>query len=177
MRHGNPQRRTVIRPFVAIALLSVTLVVGCFARPQQVIRSGTEGTNGQIGEILLRNVLVVPPPDGVYRPGESTVVRFELYNGSDQEEALVGASSGEATLGRLRWDQNCDGDDEIVPRIPILPEGTVPLSPDTRLGGTPYYLEIVGLTQVVRPGTTLPVSFTFERAGTVTIDALVQVLR
>lgn len=174
MRSRHHKRRTVIRLSVVVALLSVALV-GCFARPQQVLQSGTQGTNGQIGEILIRNVLVIQPDDGIYRPGESTVVRFELYNGSNQQEVLVGARSNEATQVRLRWDQGCDGDDEIVPRIPILPEGTVPVSPDARLGGTPYYLEIVGLTQVVRPGTTLPVSFSFERAGEVTIDALVQV--
>lgn len=140
------------------------------------MQSGTEGTNGQIGEILIRNVLVVQPADGIYRPGENAVVRFELYNGSNQQEELIGARSAEATQVRIRWDQACDGEDEIVPRIPILPEGTVPGSPDARLGGTPYYLEILGLTELVRPGTTLPVSFTFERSGEITIDALVQVL-
>jgi copper(I)-binding protein len=160
---------------LAVALLSVVLAAGCFARSQPVLQSGTQGTNDQIGEILIRNMYVVPPAGDIYRPGESAVARFELYNRSNRPEALGSVASSAATEVRIRWDRDCDGDAEVVSRLPILPEGTVPAVPEAREGSTPYHLEIVGLTEVVRPGTTFPVDLTFERAGGITVNALVQV--
>jgi hypothetical protein len=46
----------------APVLLLAALLAAC-GDPQQVIQSGTTGTNAQIGDILLRNVYVDEPPD------------------------------------------------------------------------------------------------------------------
>lgn len=157
------------------ALAAAVLGAGCAAEPQQVQRAGTIGTNAQVGQMLIRNVHVDAPEKGLYLPGDNAVVRFELYNQADQPDALIGAGSRDAAAVRLRWDRNCDGTAETVAGIPVQAEATVPGPPPSADASPAYRLEVVQLTDVVRPGTTLPVTFTFERAGERTVDAMVQV--
>lgn len=164
--------RSLFLPLL-ITLLGAFFVASCSG--EDVALSGTMGTNEDAGHMLLRNVYVIAPEGDVYRPGDSAVVNFTVYNRSDRPDALIGARSGSARDVSLRWDRECDGEDEIVTQIPILPEGTAPNAAGDRAGGSPYYLEIEGLTEGVRPGTTFPVTFVFERAGQVQVDALVQV--
>jgi copper(I)-binding protein len=37
-----------------------------------------------------------------------------------------------------------------------------------------YRVRLVGLTSVIRAGTTIPVTFVFDRAGRVTVETIVQ---
>lgn len=160
---------------IAAVSLGVLGVGGC-GNPQEVIQSGTVGTNAQAGPVLLRNVHLAATENG-YRPGDDADAQLSLVNQAPEWDALVSARSPDARQVNLRWDRGCDGQAEVVPRIPVSARGTVPASAGQPTGATPYHLEIVDVSQLARPGTTFPLTLTFERAGEVTLEAKVQATR
>lgn len=156
------------------ALLASLVLTGCDA--QQVLQSGTVGSNTDVGQVQIRNLHLAETEAG-YPPGSTAEARLHLINRAPRQDALLGARSPRAERVELRWDQACDGRAESVDRIPITARGVVPLAPGQPEGSTPYHLEIIGITQPTRPGTTFPVTLTFAQAGEVTIDAKVQATR
>ncbi|TDD55270.1 copper chaperone PCu(A)C [Saccharopolyspora elongata] len=150
-------------------------MTGC--NPQELWESQTVGTNARVGDVLVRN-LHLAATEAAYRPGGGAMAYFALYNEARQPDALISARSEQAQRVLLRWDRACDGEAEVVDRIPLIPQGSVPVGPGQLPGGgTPYSLEIDGFKQVVRPGTTFPITLTFEQAGEVTVEAKVQPTR
>ncbi|GAA0555276.1 uncharacterized protein DUF461 [Saccharopolyspora erythraea NRRL 2338] len=158
-----------------MALLAVLTAAGC-GNPQEVIDSNTVGSNARVGDVLLRNVHLAATEDP-YQPGETATAKLMLFNQAQAPDALVEVESPHAKQVQMLWDRECDGTYERVDRIPLLPEGSVPNAPGQRTGGAPYHLEISDLSTLVRPGTTFPLTLTFERAGRTTIDAKVQATR
>lgn len=150
------------------------MLAGCDA--QQVLQSGTVGSNTDVGQMQIRNLHLAATEDA-YPPGSTAEARLHLINAAPRQDALVGARSPRAERVELRWDRACDGRAEPVGRIPITAHGTVPLAPGQPKGAAPYHLEIIGITQPTRPGTTFPVTLTFAQAGEVTVDAKVQATR
>ena len=140
------------------------------------MESNTVGTNAEVGNVLLRNVHLAATEDP-YRPGDTAVARLMLFNQAHERDALLAARSPQAKQVRLKWDQQCDGTYEQVDRIPILPEGSVPNAPNQKTGAAPYQLQVVGISSEVRPGTTFPLTLTFEHAGRTTVEAKVQATR
>lgn len=156
--------RTCTGPLVALLVLAA----GCGAdAPEQ--SADTMGTNGEIGQLQLRNVYLSASGEGGYTKGENGVVRLWLFNQSAVADALVGVRSAEAESARIGWDRDCDGVYETVDELPVRPNGTVPYD-------RPYAVELVDFTGVVRGGTTVPVTFTFRHAGEVRLDAMVEVV-
>ncbi|MGH3948910.1 MAG: copper chaperone PCu(A)C [Pseudonocardiaceae bacterium] len=133
------------------------------------------GSNADLGPIKLRNVYVARSADGSYQPGESTIAFMTLINDGAREDRLNDVTSKQARRVELRWDRACDGTAESVPDVPLLPNGTVPGPADKDVTGhLPYYLRITGFTERVRAGTTMPMTFHFERAGQITMSVKVQ---
>jgi hypothetical protein len=64
------------------------VLVSC-GDPQHVLQSGTIGANGLVGDVLLRNVHVVPPGGDGYEQGDDATVRFALFNQALEPDALV----------------------------------------------------------------------------------------
>lgn len=150
-------------------LVAVVLLAGaCGAAPRKD-SSGTMGTNGAVEHILLRNVYLVASGEGGYDRRDDGLVRLWLFNTSVLEDALVEVRSPRAESARIGWDRECDGTFDIVPELPLLPEGTVPY-------GQPYVVELVGFTDKVRGGTTVPLTLTFRHAGETRLDAMVEVV-
>ncbi|QUH04067.1 copper chaperone PCu(A)C [Saccharopolyspora erythraea] len=171
----QPGPRRFSRRLVAVTLLAGLAGAGC-GNPQEVIDSNTVGSNARVGDVLLRNVHLVATEDP-YQRGETATAKLMLFNEAQASDALVGVESPHARQVQMHWDRQCDGVHERVERIPLLPEGSVPNAPGQRIGGAPYHLEISDLSTLVRPGTTFPLTLTFERAGTTTIEAKVQATR
>lgn len=151
-----------------LLLAAAVLVGACGAAPRKDA-AGTMGTNGQVEHILLRNVYLVASGEGGYGRGDDGLVRLWLFNRSTVEDTLVGVRSSRAESARIGWDRDCDGTYETVPELPVLPDGTVPF-------GRPYAVELLDFTGEVRGGTTVPVTFTFRRAGETSLDAMVEVV-
>lgn len=126
----------------------------------------TMGTNGEVGEIKVRNLYVEAPEGGNYQPGETATLRLRLVNESDQDDRLVAIRSAVAGSGRIQWDDDCDDDFDTVDALPVL-RGSAPLT-------GAYFVELVGLDETVRAGTTVPVTLEFRHAGEGTIDAMVE---
>ncbi|WP_447002527.1 copper chaperone PCu(A)C [Saccharothrix isguenensis] len=153
-----------MRTFVVMAAVAVA---AC-GEPQRQLESGTMGSNGQVGDVVLRNVVVEAPPGHAWEPGDEARVRLTVLTGADQPDALVEVRTGAATRVELRADRDCDGVAEPVDRVEVPTEGTAdePVSA--------YELRIVDFTREVLAGTTVPLTFVFEDAGETTVDAMVE---
>ncbi|GGP73955.1 copper chaperone PCu(A)C [Saccharothrix coeruleofusca] len=156
---------------LGIAAASVAAVLASCGEPQQELKSGTMGTNAQVGDVVLRNVFVRAPEDHSYQPGDDAVVQLAMFSRSDRPDALLGVRTSDADEVQLRSDRDCDGTSETVPRIPVPAEGTVgePGSVDLT-----YHLRVVNFSDEVLAGTTVPLTFIFENAGETTVEAMVE---
>ncbi|MCD2114834.1 copper chaperone PCu(A)C [Rhodococcus rhodochrous] len=146
------------------------LLVACGAG--QITQTDTQqaainGTNAELGDLLLRNVYfkAEPTDPAVPRYGQVTLA-FTVVNQSSAPDRLVSIDSpaGELTL------EASDQARELLPGsslsagepIEQLRPTTAPDRPLTVRGRFP--------AEAIRPGLTHPVTFTFERAGTVTFE-------
>ncbi|MEU4426581.1 copper chaperone PCu(A)C [Actinoplanes sp. NPDC024001] len=133
------------------------------------------GTNAEIGPILLRSVHVEAPPDPSYQTGDDAILWFTALNEGRQEDTLTELSSPVADAVVIRHDDDCDGHAEPVPALPLRPVEPHPnASSDGVSPFAAYHGQVVDLNRQVMAGTTIPVTFVFERAGPITVDAFVQ---
>lgn len=162
---------------LAGTLATLLVAAGC-AGPDEASTNenpGTLGSGARIGPIELRNVYLTAPADGLHEPGDEGRALLTVFNSGNRDDALVRVTSTRARDIAVRWDRACDGTAEVVSRLPVLAGGTVPAPTDVRASGhLPYHLQVGGFTDVVRPGTTIPLTFHFRHAGEVTLDAIVQ---
>jgi len=141
--------------------------------PAPDVPAGTLGTNVEFGQLSVLNVYLLPSANGAYRKGEAARVRFTLVNRGSTEEALDAIGSPMAAAATLHWDRGCDGTAERVAQLPLPARNGVPAVPGTSgVRHGPYYAELTELTRDV-VATTVPVTFTFAHAGTVTVAAKV----
>lgn len=159
---------------VAVAVLTIA---GCV---REEIESGAMGTNAQVGDVLLRSVHVEAPPEGVYQPGGEARVWVTLLNQGVAPDSLTQITSPVAEEVEIRWDRDCDGTFDTVPELPLRPTepaATGLPTTETPTGVVPfdaYHLRLVELTSPVLAGTTVELTFQFERAGQITLQAFVQ---
>ncbi|MEE2032551.1 copper chaperone PCu(A)C [Rhodococcus chondri] len=155
-----------------IALVAVAgLTVACGAG--QISQTSTQtaainGTNAQLGDLDLRNVYfhAEPSDSGDARYGQVEVA-FTVINNSGTTDRLVSVESKAATSLRLEGPEQAR---EIRPGTALsagqpveqLDNPSAPDQPVTVRGEFP--------DDVIRPGLTYPVTFTFERAGSVTLQ-------
>ena len=163
---------TVRATSIAAAVLLALTAAGC-GEPQKVLESGTIGTNADFGEIQLRNVHLRPPDGHAFRPGDDGVVSLALFNRADRSDALVDVRTPVAADVEIYWDRDCDGAGEQVERLPLGADDGVTGAAGDELA---YHLRLVDFSQEVLAGTTVPVTFEFDRAGETTLDAIVEAL-
>ncbi|MFD7658006.1 copper chaperone PCu(A)C [Actinosynnema sp. NPDC059797] len=153
-----------------IVVVAAAVLASC-GEPQRVYESGTMGTNAEVGDVVLRNVFVEAPGDSSYQRGEDAVVRLAMFSESDRPDALLGVRTRSADQVDLRADEDCDGTSETVPRIPVPAEGAVDEPGSVDLA---YHLRVVDFSEEVLAGTAVPLTFIFENAGEVTVEAVVE---
>jgi copper(I)-binding protein len=137
--------------------------------PAPNVPAGTLGTNVEFGQLSVLNVYLLPEPNGDYRTGEDARIRFTLVNRGSVEEALTAVGSPAAAAVTLHWDRPCDGTAEQVSRLPLPARNGVPVVPGASgIRHGPFCAEMTDLDRDVL-ATTLPVTFTFGHAGTVTV--------
>ncbi|MEU4214141.1 copper chaperone PCu(A)C [Actinoplanes sp. NPDC026623] len=133
------------------------------------------GANARVGSILLRSVHIEAPPDARYRVGDDARVWFTALNQGTYPDVLRSLTSPYARTGQVRWDDDCDGTATVVPALVLRPaKPNLAQSPPGVPPFDAYHARLVGLNRAVLAGTTIPVTFTFDDAGSVTVDALVQ---
>ena len=169
-------RRTTLALLAGLLSLSLT---GCGEeRPlesEPEFLHGAGGVHAEVGEVLLRNVSIGEPGETLYAAGDTARLRLTLFNEAEQPDALVSVSTPAASRPRLLVDRDCDGRAEVVGRIP-LPAQALLRTPSVVTPDGPevdYRVDLL-FDEPVRSGLTLPVTFTFARAGSTTVQVPVE---
>ena len=120
------------------------------------------------GDIAIAHPYSVPTP-----PGATTGAGYlkELSNKGSADDRLVGASSTAADRVEMHT-MSMDGDVmrmRQVAGIVIPAKGHVDMAP-----GNGYHLMLIGIRQPLKVGDKVPLKLTFENAGAVDVELLVQ---
>lgn len=169
MSRNRRHPRTLAGVAGAVAL-SGLLLSGCGAgqiaqTSEQV--AATNGLNASVGQVDLRDVQISYPqspagPATLYAPGTAAPVRATLVNTGAVADRLVSVSSPAATSVAVTGER-------VLPQdVALVSVGTnSELRPtDSR----PVQVTLQGLRQPIAAGTVVPMTFVFERAGSVTVD-------
>ncbi|GAB2584826.1 hypothetical protein Aab01nite_53680 [Paractinoplanes abujensis] len=162
-----------------LLVIALTAALTACGDPQQVIASGAIGAEGRSGDILLRGVRVAAPPQPQYPAGADADVWLTLLNEGRQPDTLTGVSSPAASSVVIRSDDDCDGTPTVVSSLTLPPASSRPGpansdNPSTTAPFESYSLRLVGLTREVLAGTTISLTFQFQRAPAVTLDVPVR---
>lgn len=162
------------RAAVAAVALAV-LLTGCGAgqaaqTAAQATNSG--GANGQVGQIHVEDAQItyagpVPEPE-VYLPGEDAALQVTIVNTGDGADRLIGVSSPVATSVRVVGETRMPGGQTLTAGYED-PAASITLPYANAIDIT-----LVGLTTRLRAGLTYPVTFTFERAGEISLDVPIE---
>ncbi|OZC47047.1 hypothetical protein CH294_13470 [Rhodococcus sp. 14-2483-1-1] len=134
--------------------------------------AAVNGNSADVGAIQLRNVHVVYPDSQEYsiEPGGTVELGFTAINSNPAEaDELTGISSPEAQITIV--DEAESGSNEIAPLTALGAGSPADVQLDDPL--LPIQLikvEMADISENVRPGLTLPVTFEFANAGEVVVN-------
>lgn len=166
---SRPQHHKAVRLRLipaALGLGAVVALAGCSAG--QVTETDTQvaavnGGSGEVKDVAVRDATITFPSDASFYPaGASAPIELMLAN-QGPDDRLVSVSSpyaasatvsGETTLPRDSSLQALGENERLNP------------GPDARI----VEISLQGLKQQIGPGVTIPVTFTFEKAGQVTVQ-------
>lgn len=149
------RRRAVLHSL----LITVAVVLsGC---GDEEPRLGGPGVEASVGDMELRNIRLDNPPGGIYEIGSAALLGVALVNEGDEDDELIGVSGPDFTGA-------------VVDENPAssTPGVTIPAGETVFTDGPDGpVLVLVGIDETLRSSEFLSVTFTFERAGEVTVDA------
>lgn len=141
---------------------AITALVGCSAG--QVNTSGDEvsavnGATGHLKQLDILNATIAHPQGDAqtYQPGDSAPLDFTVTNAGGQSDKLVSVSTPAAKNVMLKGQTDIAGGTSLVAST----------SGGDERGRLTVTME--GLTQAVKPGPTVEVTFTFARSGALTL--------
>jgi copper(I)-binding protein len=149
-------------------ILLTLLLAGCGSTQPGSAAVGPEGVDGQLGDLRLLGVAIDSPGarGSMHVAGDSAALLLTVANDGKAEEVLTGASADVARQVVFR-----NGDGPPVPQLQVpVPAGDVAV---LREVAAPH-LELSGLRETLRAGSSVPVTFEFGTAGTVTLDVPVR---
>lgn len=161
---------------VAATLLTAALALaGCSAgtvTQTDTIVSQAVGATGQVGEMVLQDVAIDAGPTETVPSGAEVPLRGTIVNQSATPDRLVSVTTPYALGFRQEGAPIIPADNAVrIVGTEPLPPAPVAEANRALVGGTRVLL--TGVTQQLRPGPTYAVTFTFERAGTVTVPVIV----
>ena len=148
------------RATVGSSLVIASVVLSGCGDDGQAARVGGPGVGGSVGDVELRNVRLDNPPAGIYEIGSAALLGVAIVNEGDDEQ-LVGVSGPDFTGAVV--DENPASSDPAI----TIPAGRTVFTD----GPDGPVLVLVGIDETLRSSESLPVTFTFEEAGEVTVDA------
>jgi hypothetical protein len=184
--HASARRRVLTALGVGLAVVGAT--AGCAAgqiaqTAQQV--AAVDGAEGHVGPIALRTVKLQYPQGGRYREGQSARLNLVMANQSDQDDTLVAVRTDAA--GNVTFSPGSSLSDGASGS----PSASATGSPSPSGGGTTSIpvganrsvvafadgpvITLVGLKQDLLAAETIPVTFSFEKAGDITLSVPVAV--
>lgn len=163
MRSAAPTRRAGVVAGAAVLALVLTGCGANFNAQTYQQRNIPDGTNAATGAIALRNVHVVAPKgeEPIYRAGDDVELRFTLTNDGPEDDRLLEITSPDA--GSVRITEQGGGD---VRRVPL---------PRLSTTANRYGAVLEGLSEDLRPGQYVEVTFRFDRAPSITVQAPIAV--
>jgi periplasmic copper chaperone A len=155
--------RVKTRGGLVAAVLAVAIVTGgCGDETPDVDDRGAVGPDEAASEeIELLQVQLEYPLDGVYEEGEDARLFLAIANSGTVEDDLIDVRSPECTDAALTVDGRAGG-------IPVPAGETVHVGAE----GSPSIV-LQDLQTSLRSSESIPVTFVFEEAGEVTVDAMV----
>jgi periplasmic copper chaperone A len=153
----------------AVVLAAAVTLTGCGSdaptqTPQAEVAGGAIGPDEAVSEdVKVLAVQLEYPLDGVYEVGEDASLYLGISNTGPEPDVLVDVTGPD--FADARTTGAGDGDSLAV---------EVPADDNVYVGaeGEPA-LTLVDLGRTLRSSQSIPVTFTFQRAGTVTVDAMV----
>lgn len=154
----------------ALVLAGTLALAGCGSgQLAQTAEEGAavNGSDAQIGDIVIRDMQIAYPqrpasPDASYAQGGTAQLKFGIVNEGSVADRLVRVTSPAATAVVV------GGDPSLPKDILLVGGGEGGTAPS---GVRPTTIELTGLTAPIRAGVPVPVTLTFERAGTTTVRA------
>jgi periplasmic copper chaperone A len=153
---------------VATILATLLALAGCgsvqpgSSNPDRQ-RSGLDSVDGQVGQLRLLDVAIASPGarGSMHIAGDSAALFLTITNDGRAEDVLTGAR---ADLARQVVLVNGDGPPDPHLLVPVPPGGMTVLDEVTG-----PHLELSGLRETLRSGSSVPVTFEFRDAGSVTL--------
>ncbi|MDT7571643.1 MAG: hypothetical protein QOE05_1817 [Actinomycetota bacterium] len=147
-------RRTTT--LLAAALVPLALTSCGVGLDPQTYRERTtqDATNGQAGDLALRNVAIVPPAEGEKElgVGKDALLTLSVVNPGGEKDTLTGVSTAVASSTKL-----VDGTGHEVTSVEVPAQGSAE-SGD-------FGVVLAGLTKALRPGMYVDVTFAFATNG------------
>jgi len=170
-----PQRPLAIllgAPLLGALLLGAPLLAGCGTGQQTETSSqlsAVDGGQGQVGPIAVRNAQLVYPEGGehFYRRGEDVPLATVIVNTGTTEDELTSVSSPAAEVVQIEGQRKLPAQRTLRAVAPSK-DATQAGSQELTIGQVRIVL--TNLTEDVRPGKTVRVTFLFRQAGEVTLD-------
>lgn len=175
--------RTRATRLIAAALIAAAALTGCGAgqvagTAQQV--SNTTGGNAQVGPLALRTVAIAFGEDveggAVYRRGDDAPINMTVVNEAGEADELLSVSTPIAESVEVTGTTEIPSGRSLVvggdtqQQGAGSPGGAPVTTPQPREEGEPTAsIVLVGLREDVRSGISYPITFTFARAGDVTV--------
>ncbi|WP_254920330.1 copper chaperone PCu(A)C [Blastococcus mobilis] len=151
------RRRAVLG---SVLITAAVVLTGC-GDDEQPVRVGGPGVEASVGDMELRNIRLDNPPPGGYEVGSAALLGVAMVNTGDEEDQLVGVSGPDFTAVLVDENPATSNPAVTIPADQTVftdgPEGPV--------------LVLAGIDETLLSSEALPVTFTFERAGEVTVDA------
>ncbi len=151
------------RSWLAAAAVAAALTTaGCGDETPDVDVSGAIGPDEQVSDtIKVLQVQLEYPLDGVYEEGEDARLFLGIANTGTQEDDLLDVRGPDFTDAALL----VDGEATV---IPVAPEDNVYVGAENSPS-----IVLEDLQRTLRSSQSIPVTFVFEEAGEVTVDAVV----
>jgi len=168
---------------MGVLLLGTAALTACSAG--QVNQTSTQlrdktGPSATVGDVTLREVELAYPSSGAYAAGDDAELQMAVVNTGAEDDTLTGISG--PGFQQVRVTGSPAG-----PRAPASPSGgatpstpatggqgvSVPIPADSTvfLGENGPTLTLVGLSSPLTPAQTVPLTVTFQRAGSITVQA------
>jgi copper(I)-binding protein len=159
---------------VATLLTAALALAGCSAgavTQTDTIVSQAVGARGNAGAIVLQDVSIDSGPVEAVPAGVEVPLRGTIVNEGSTPDRLVSVSSPYAVGFRVEGNTAIPGD-YALRMVGAEPVPVGPANVQTRQPAS-IRLVLTGVTQQLRSGPTYAVTFTFERAGAVTLPLIV----
>ena len=182
---------------IGVLFLSPVALSACSAG--QTTQTATQqrdktGAQAQVGDISLRQGQLASPRGGSYERGDDAELQLAIINGGSEDDTLVSVdgdgfssatirSSGSSSSGSSSSSSSAGATSSAAPTSGSTATSTssrggsqeipIPAGQSVYIGGDQYTVTLTDLRESLTPAQYLEVTFTFERAGEVTIPLTV----